>query len=108
MKEAANLVSKLSPHLFWDVAPEIINPSDNKKLIIKRVLEYGIWEDWLLLKEFYGIEGIAGTAKGFRELDRNLFPLSLQFQEYPKRPSDVILRNSWCHNTGTSKKSFIN
>jgi hypothetical protein len=70
-----NLISQLSPHLFWDINISELDAERSKKFIIKRVLEYGLWQDWLVTKRAYGIEGIAKEAQSFRELD----PKSLAF-----------------------------
>ena len=73
--QKSDLIQRLSPHLFWDVNPGELETDRSKNLIIKRVLEYGLWEDWLLLKKFYGLETITNTTQTFRELD----PRSLAF-----------------------------
>jgi hypothetical protein len=89
-----NLISQLSPHLFWDVKQDQLDAERSKKLIIKRVLEYGLWEDWLLLKMFYGLETITNATQGFRELDRRSLAFIAQYPEYPKKNSNVILPGS--------------
>ena len=75
MNNNSEIISKLSPHLFWDVKPEQLDAGENKAYIIKRVLEYGLWQDWLLLKNFYGLKTISDQSQRFRELD----PKSLAF-----------------------------
>lgn len=40
-----------SPHLFWDVAIEDLSLEENRRFIVKRVLEYGLLTDWQLLKK---------------------------------------------------------
>jgi len=42
---------------------------------VGRVLDYGLMEDWILLRETFGIKGIAEIALNLRELD----PVSLNF-----------------------------
>ena len=75
MKKKGEILSKLSPHLFWDVNPGQLDAEENKGYIIKRVLEYGLWQDWLLLTNFYGLKTISDQSQRFRELD----PRSLAF-----------------------------
>jgi hypothetical protein len=45
------------------------------RYIVERVLDYGDWEDWLLIREYYGLEKIKELALGIR----SLFPKSLSF-----------------------------
>jgi hypothetical protein len=58
-----------SPHLFWDVDKTQFNFENQERFLIKRVLEYGLLNDWLLLKKRYGIDFIAEIATGIRDLD---------------------------------------
>lgn len=37
--------------------------------IIERVLEYGQWEDWLKIKEFYSLNKIIEVATNLRSLE---------------------------------------
>lgn len=62
-------IADLSTHLFWDVDKDSLDFERSKKLIIHRVLEYGLLQDWKLLVKEYGIAEIAGTATTFRNLD---------------------------------------
>jgi len=59
-----------STHLFWDVDPDDLDLNKNKKLIIHRVLDYGLITDWECLYNFYGIDEIAKTAVNIRDLDK--------------------------------------
>ena len=65
-----NLVYQFSKHLFWDVDRSSPDMEENKDHIIKKVLEYGLIDDWRLIMKYYGIEKIAEIAKSFRELDK--------------------------------------
>ncbi len=42
----------------------------NKGYVIKQVLEYGLMQDWLLLKKIYGLNIIVSVTKTFRTLDK--------------------------------------
>ena len=62
-------ISKFSPHLFWDIKRDQLDVEGNKSFIIKRVLEYGLWNDWLLLQKKYGLKTITDETELFRDLD---------------------------------------
>ena len=62
-------MKNLSSHLFWDVDVNKVNLETSKKLIIQRVLEYGMIEDWIFIKKHYGLEEIVRVAKTLRDLD---------------------------------------
>ena len=59
-----------SNHLFWDTDRNKLDWEKHKSYIIKQVLEYGLLDDWKLLKKIYGIKSITETAKSFREMDK--------------------------------------
>lgn len=40
----------LSPVLFWDVNIASIDIKKHKRWLLERILEYGQWNDWLLIK----------------------------------------------------------
>lgn len=62
-------INNFSSHLFWDIDRTKIDTEKNKKLIVQRVLDYGLFSDWLYLKEYYGISEIGKNALKIRELD---------------------------------------
>ncbi len=66
---------KLSKHLFWDVDRSKLSFDQNAKLVVQRVLEYGLLEDWIIIRDFYGVEKIAEIAMTFRTLE----PSALSF-----------------------------
>ncbi len=68
-------ISQLSEHLFWDVNKDTLDAQKNKRLIIQRVLDYGLMQDWQTIKDYYGVDEIAQTATTLKELD----PRSLSF-----------------------------
>ena len=69
MKKKTGLIKQLSPHLFWDVPADSLDTQKNESFIIQRVMEYGLWNDWQLLKKFYGIETIVADAVEFKQLE---------------------------------------
>jgi hypothetical protein len=62
-------ISDLSTHLFWDVDVSLLNFEKSKDIIIQKVLEYGIMEDWRIINKVYGKEVIKDTALHLRNLD---------------------------------------
>ena len=59
----------LSQHLFWDADISNLDFEKSKKLIIQRVLDYGLINDWQIIYKEYGIQEIAKTAVSLRDLD---------------------------------------
>lgn len=47
-------IHELSPHLFWDVDRNGVDLEKNAPWLVQRVLEYGLWDDWLMVEGFYG------------------------------------------------------
>jgi hypothetical protein len=64
-----------SKNLFWDADPDDLDLDKHKTYIIGRVLDYGKWTDWQIIKNYYGIDEIGNTAKHIR----TMFPQSLSF-----------------------------
>ncbi|RZS98483.1 DUF6922 domain-containing protein [Cecembia calidifontis] len=62
-------LSGFSPVLFWDMDSKALDVIQSKKLIIERVLEYGLIEDWKLLQKIYGLEEIKHVALNMRSID---------------------------------------
>ena len=89
---ANECINAFSSHLFWDIRKEDIDLEQYPKYIIKRVLEYGMWNDWIIIRSYYGLPKIVEEA------------MLLQYQILLKKSSDVTLINSRFHNTGTSEK----
>jgi hypothetical protein len=79
-----DLLFHLSPHLFWDVDRNKLDPNAGSRFIIKKVLEYGLWEDWLLIKHFYGLETITEVVKNLRELDPKTLSFIASISQIPR------------------------
>lgn len=62
-------ITKLSPHLFWDIDMEKADMDTCPAQIIQRVLEYGTLEDWYLIRAYYGLDKIVSVCKTLRTLD---------------------------------------
>jgi len=70
MEHAKIKISDFSEHLFWDVDKTELNIDKDYKFIIKKVLNYGLLSDFILVKKQYGLTLIADVAITVRELDR--------------------------------------
>lgn len=92
----------MSSHLFWDVDVNSIEFDKHKAYIVQRVLEYGLFDDWKILKDTIGIDDIVATSKQLRTLDsKALAFISLisktpitEFRCYTTRQSNPTLWNS--------------
>ena len=62
-------IADFSQHLFWDVDLSRFDLEKHKTQMIWKVLEYGMWEDWQLLKNLYGMETIKEVSLNLRSLD---------------------------------------
>ncbi|WP_455663818.1 DUF6922 domain-containing protein [Phocaeicola sp.] len=62
-------ISKLSPHLFWDIDIANADMDTCPAQIIQRVLEYGNLKDWHLIRNYYGLEKIVSVCQSLRTLD---------------------------------------
>ncbi len=74
------MVSQLTPSLFWDIDKQTLSEVDHAGFIIRRVCMLGTWNDWLLLKEKYGLDRIKSELILARHLDHktlNYFSLIL-------------------------------
>lgn len=63
----------LSPHLYWDVRAEQIDPELHAAWLARRVLEYGDWCDWQELVRYYSKERLAEIVTGIRSLHPRAF-----------------------------------
>ncbi|MDR2835263.1 MAG: hypothetical protein LBV69_03560 [Bacteroidales bacterium] len=64
------MLNNFSGNLFWDTDPNDIDIEKHAKLIINRVLDYGMWEDWLFIRKYYGLEKIKNLALAIRSMER--------------------------------------
>jgi len=70
MDTSQHKISDLSPHLFWDVDRSKIEWDKNPHFLVQRILEYGLDNDWQILKSKYGIKKLAKVATELRSLDK--------------------------------------
>ena len=62
-------INDFSPHLFWDVDLSGFDFEKHKVHLINKVLEFGLIDDWNLLKQTYGLETIKEVSLNLRSLD---------------------------------------
>ncbi len=74
----------LSRHLFWDVNINELDIQKNRKLIIHRVLDYGVMDDWYIIQNYYGIKEIAAVALTIRDLDKKSASFIAMLSNIPK------------------------
>jgi hypothetical protein len=94
-----NYIYSLSPHLFWDVKQEDIDPNTHQLFVIQRVLEYGLLEDWIATVANYGRKEIAETVVKFRSLEKK----SLHFVS---AIFDIPLSEFRCYKFKQSNQNF--
>lgn len=95
-------IEDFSQHLFWDMDISLFDLEKHKVHLIHKVLEYGMMEDWNLIKELYGMETIKEVALNVRTLDAvtlsfvsNLFGIDkTEFRCYKHRQLYPTLWNS--------------
>ena len=78
------IINKFSKHLFWDVDRSKLDMEKYKSYIVQRVLEYGIMNDWRIIKEYYGINKIAKIASELRVLDERALSFISAIAGMPK------------------------
>ena len=59
---------KFSKHLFWDVEVEKLDIDTYPAFVIQRVLEYGLWWDWVQVRSYYSMGTIKDTAMNLKTL----------------------------------------
>ena len=79
-----NLINSLSNHLFWDADISSIDPENHSKFIITRVLQYGLYEDWIILRKFYGLDKIVKIAVNIKNLDKKTASFLSLISDVPK------------------------
>lgn len=68
MKDQKEYIERLSAVLFWDADISQLDMERQSAFFVQRVLEYGSWDDWKLLRSYYGLERIVSVCKGLRTL----------------------------------------
>lgn len=97
----SNFIEKFSPHLFWDTDQSKLDWTKHRSYIVERVLEYGLFSDWQLLRSRLSVTEIAKQAKQFRQLDTKTLAFISAIQIPLKKNSDVTIPNNRTSHTGT-------
>jgi len=95
-----NDIDALSRHLFWDIDKEDLSWDQHAEFIIKRILEYGTWSDFRLLKSKLGVQRIAEAAMNMRSLDE----VTLHFVA---AISNTDVKAYRCYTSKQSQKSYV-
>ena len=77
-------ISNFSSHLFWDLKIEKLDIQAHKELIVRKVLLYGLINDWKMICKLYGISEISSIAKVTKELDERTMSLISLLSKTPK------------------------
>ena len=80
-----NLLNKFSPHLFWDVDFKDVDIEQHSKFIIKKVLLYGLYSDWKIIFNQYGLKKIGDFAITIKELDKKTLSFISLLTGIPKK-----------------------
>lgn len=95
----AEFISKLSPHLFWDIDNSTIELEKHLSFLIGRVVMYGDFKDWKYLTSFVS----KNELKEHAILIRDLYPVSLNVLSIYL---DIDKQNFRCFNYLQSPHSF--
>jgi hypothetical protein len=62
--------SPFSSYLFWDIDIATLDMEEHQAYIVERVLDYGKFEDWCYIRDYYGIEKLREIALGIRSMHK--------------------------------------
>ncbi len=85
-----DVIPELSPHLFWDVDPQGVDPELHAAWLARRVLEYGRWQDWGKLVDYYGKPRLAQIVTTLRALDPKAFSFCRAWFDLPASAFRII------------------
>jgi hypothetical protein len=60
---------QLPKYLFWDIDLNELDPEKHARFIIQRVIQRGLLEHWVKIKQYYGLEKIKHEILAMRSLD---------------------------------------
>lgn len=61
-----NWIIKLSSDLFWDTDRTAVDPEKHARWLLERVLQRGRWEDWLVIRDHYGMDRIKDLSPNLK------------------------------------------
>jgi hypothetical protein len=93
-------INDFSQHLFWDVDKSSFDLDIYKVQMISKVLEYGNWNDWTFLKEYYGLEIIQEVSLNLRSIDAVTLSylsalFSIDVKEFRCYKHKQLVQNYW-------------
>lgn len=59
-----------STNLFWDIDMSDLDMEKHASFIVARVLDYGVMNDWLFIKSYYGLERLRDIALNVKSMQR--------------------------------------
>ena len=65
----SNLISNLSPHLFWDVDFAKLDADKHYRLIIERIIERGTFNQFRQVEKYYGKEKLIDVIKNINTMN---------------------------------------
>jgi hypothetical protein len=66
MMNVETVKSKFSKNLFWDIDIRDLDLEQHKPYILGRILEFGQLSDWILIRQYYGLDEIRRIAMDMR------------------------------------------
>jgi hypothetical protein len=63
-------IKLFSKHLFWDVDKSAIDLDKNYKYVINNTLLYGLYSDWKIILNYYGLKKIVDVAIKSKQIDK--------------------------------------
>ena len=94
--EKQTIKDRFTPNLFWDADPADLDIDKHKAYVIARVLDYGRKTDWLLIRDYYGLETIRDIDLGIR----TMYATSLSYVATLTETPEIQFR---CYNEIHSK-----
>ena len=92
-------IQDFSKHLFWDVDMADFDLKNYPDFMVQRVLEYGLWQDWQLLKKFYGLDTIKNVSLSLRSLDKVSLSLISTLFNIDKSEFQYYRHTQWSPNS---------
>lgn len=77
-------ILQLSKKAFWDIDIKRLNYSSQANYIIRKVFEFGSWEDILEITVFYGIKKVKEVLTSATYLKENTLYFSSLFLDIPR------------------------
>jgi hypothetical protein len=76
-KEKVNPDAQIPKQLLWDVDWKSFDVQKSKKMVVQRVIEYGLPEDYYTIFKLYG--GVSGVRKIVKAIPHFRYPQDISF-----------------------------